>query len=46
MKSCSGAGQGLFHRNSAGHVEGFHPAAVRRMGIGAVPNAKPDDLAA
>ena len=38
MKSCPGAGQGLFHRGSAGHVERCHPAAVCRMGIGAAPN--------
>ena len=44
MKSCSGVGQGLFHLGGAGHVERCHPASVRRVGIGPVPNKKPDDL--
>ena len=43
MKSCSGVGQGLFHLGGAGHVERCHPAAVRRVGIGPVPNEKPND---
>ena len=44
MNACSGVAQDLFHLGSAGHIERCHPAAVRRVGIGPVPNEKPDDL--
>jgi hypothetical protein len=43
-KSISGVGQDLFHLGGAGHVPRCHPAAVRRAGIGPVPDEKPDDL--
>jgi hypothetical protein len=44
MKSCSGICQGLFHLVRVGHVERRHPATVRQVGIGSVPNEQPDDL--
>lgn len=44
MLSCSGIGQCLFHLGGAGHVKRCHSATVPHMGIGPVPNEKPDDL--
>jgi len=36
--------QDLLHLVRAGDVERCHPATVRQVGIGSVPDEKPDDL--